>query len=141
MKVRPFFLSVSNWLWRKLMCNKIVKWKYTYPATPPLSIWLARVTSSLQTSNCHLRKPKTPHKTLPVWIPIRISTFMPVASRTCLGKRTQKKEIAQRLKSGQIVRIIFSYVERENETKIYNLCKLELTFFCLSNVFSVSLFR
>lgn len=65
---------------------------------------------------------------------------MPVASRTCLGKRTQKKrKIAQRLKSGQIVRIIFSYVERENETKIYNLCKLELTFFCLSNVFSVSL--
>lgn len=51
---------------------------------------------------------------------------MPVASRTCLGKRTEKRKIAQRLKSGQIVRIIFSYVERENETKIYNLCKLEL---------------
>lgn len=41
----------------------------------------------------------------------------------------KKRKIAQRLKSGQIVRIIFSYVERENETKIYNLCKLELIFF------------
>lgn len=26
---------------------------FTYPATPPLSMWFASVTSSLQTSNCH----------------------------------------------------------------------------------------
>lgn len=57
---------------------------HTHPATPPLSMWLARVTSSLHTSNCHLRRPSTPHNTLPVWIPIRISTLKPVASRTNL---------------------------------------------------------
>lgn len=29
------------------------KMAFTYPATPPLSMWFASVTSSLQTSNCH----------------------------------------------------------------------------------------
>lgn len=68
----------------------------TYPATPPLSIWLANVTSSLQTSNCHFRKPNTPHSTFPVCTPIRISTLNPVASRTNLNEflsgRKNKKQ-------------------------------------------------
>lgn len=66
--------------------------RQTYPATPPLSMWLARVTSSLQTSNCHLRRPRTPQSTLPVCMPIRMSTFMPVASRTCLPEEWERNE-------------------------------------------------
>lgn len=62
-------------------CDNI---KSSYPGSPPLSIWLARVTSSLHTSNCHLRRPSTPHSTFPVWIPILMSTLKPVASRTNL---------------------------------------------------------
>jgi len=54
-------------------------------------MWLANVTSSLHTSNCHLRKPRTPHRTLPVWMPILISTLNPVASRTNLKKENKKK--------------------------------------------------
>ena len=56
----------------------------SHPGTPPDSMWLANVTSSLHTSNCHLRRPRTPHRTLPVWMPILISTLNPVASRTNL---------------------------------------------------------
>jgi len=56
----------------------------SYPGRPPLSMWLAKVTSSLHTSNCHFRKPSTPHSTFPVWIPILMSTLKPVASRTNL---------------------------------------------------------
>ena len=56
----------------------------SYPGIPPDSILLAKVTSSLQTSNCHLRKPMTPQSTLPVWTPIRMSTLVCVISRTAL---------------------------------------------------------
>lgn len=56
----------------------------SYPGKPPLSMWLAKVTSSLHTSNCHFRRPSTPHSTFPVWIPILMSTLKPVASRTNL---------------------------------------------------------
>lgn len=79
--------------------------KLTHPGTPPDSMWLANVTSSLHTSNCHLRKPRTPHRTFPVCIPIRMSTLNPVASRTnlkqeyrlcnrkgdCMGRSIQRK--------------------------------------------------
>lgn len=84
-------------LWR-LVCSVLLgekdrEWcRQTYPATPPLSMWLARVTSSLQTSNCHLRRPRTPQSTLPVCMPIRMSTFMPVASRTCLPEEWERNE-------------------------------------------------
>ena len=60
---------------------------FTYPGIPPDSILLAKVTSSLQTSNCHLRKPMTPQRTLPVWTPIRMSTLVCVISRTALKTR------------------------------------------------------
>lgn len=56
----------------------------THPGTPPDSMWLAKVTSSLHTSNCHFRSPSTPQRTFPVWIPILMSTLNPVASRTNL---------------------------------------------------------
>lgn len=73
----------------KQECNEIVAAVLrvvikAHPGKPPLSIWFARVTSSLQTSNCHFRKPSTPHNTLPVWMPILMSTLNPVASRTNL---------------------------------------------------------
>ena len=55
-----------------------------YPGTPPDSIWFAKLTSSLHTSNCHFRSPITPHNTFPVWTPIRISTFVWVACLTAL---------------------------------------------------------
>ena len=43
------------------MCNVS-----TYPGSPPASILLASVTSLDQTSNCHLRNPRTPQWTRPV---------------------------------------------------------------------------
>ena len=49
----------------------------TYPGIPPDSNLLAIVTSFDQTSNCHFRRPRTPHKTEPEWTPILMdsSTF------------------------------------------------------------------
>lgn len=61
---------------------------YTYPGTPPDSKWLAIVTSSDQTSYCHLHNPRTPLRTIPLWTPILISTSTPVASRTSLQNST-----------------------------------------------------
>lgn len=60
----------------------------THPGTPPASIWFANVTSSDQVSYCHFFRPNTPHRTRPVWMPIRISTLTPVASRTSLNMST-----------------------------------------------------
>ena len=60
--------------------------KPTHPGIPPDSMRLARDTSSLHTSNCHLRRPMTPHNTLPVWTPMRMSTLVRVASRTLLKR-------------------------------------------------------
>ena len=60
----------------------------SYPGIPPDSIRFANVTSSLQTSNCHLRRPMTPQSTLPVCTPIRISTLVCVISRTALKRGT-----------------------------------------------------
>ena len=71
------------------MFNRIVIRKnaiFTNPGTPEDSIWFASVTSSDQTSYCHLRSPKVPDITEPVWMPIRISTSTPVASRIKLKK-------------------------------------------------------
>jgi len=45
---------------------------------------LASVTSSDHISYCHFLRPKMPAMTLPEWIPIRMSTSIPVASRTSL---------------------------------------------------------
>lgn len=55
-----------------------------HPGSPPASIMLARVTSLDQTSYCHLRRPSTPHSTLPVWIPTLIFSCTSVASTTDL---------------------------------------------------------
>lgn len=55
-----------------------------YPGTPADSIRLASVTSSLQMSNCHLRRPSTPQSTDPVCTPMRMFTSTPVANLTCL---------------------------------------------------------
>lgn len=49
------------------------------------------------TSNCHLRKPSTPHSTFPVWIPIRISTLNPVASRTHLFNEKKNRSNEQKI--------------------------------------------
>ena len=49
----------------------------THPGIPPDSSLLAMVTSLDQTSNCHLRRPRTPQSTDPECTPIRI------ASSTC----------------------------------------------------------
>lgn len=73
---------VSEWVSRW-----VSRWASTYPGTPPDSIWLARVTSSLQTSYCHFRRPITPHRTFPLWTPILMSTFTCVASLTALFVR------------------------------------------------------
>lgn len=59
----------------------------THPGTPPDSMWLASVTSSLHTSNCHFLRPSTPHNTFPVCMPIRMSTLNPAASLTNLFTR------------------------------------------------------
>lgn len=66
----------------------------SHPAIPPDSMWLARVTSLDQTSNCHLYKPRTPHSTLPEWTPILMFKSTLVFSRTSLHreKKERKKE-------------------------------------------------
>lgn len=58
---------------------------------PPLSMWLASVTSLDQTSNCHLTRPSTPQCTRPVWMPTRMFTFTAITSRTRLSKRGSKE--------------------------------------------------
>lgn len=57
-----------------------------YPGMPPLSMLLASVTSLLHTSNCHLRRPRTPQCTRPVWIPTLMFTFTPITLRTSLWR-------------------------------------------------------
>ena len=60
----------------------------THPASPLASMWLAVVTSLDQTSYCHLRRPRTPQRTRPVWIPTRMFSCTSVASTTWLqGER------------------------------------------------------
>ena len=61
--------------------------RLSYPGIPPDSIWLARVTSLLHTSNCHFLSPNTPQCTRPVCIPTRMFTFTPVTSRTSLQSK------------------------------------------------------
>jgi len=77
----------------------------SYPGRPPLSMWLAKVTSSLHTSNCHFRKPSTPHSTFPVWIPILMSTLNPVASRTNL-----QDSIREYFLSRMRIVVLYSYI-------------------------------
>lgn len=73
--------------------NSIYVWEnVSYPGMPPLSMWLAKVTSFDQTSNCHLIRPKTPQWTLPVWMPTRIFTFTAITSRTKLRIKNDKEE-------------------------------------------------
>lgn len=57
---------------------------FSYPGSPPDSMWLARVTSCDHTSNCHLRKPMTPQSTFPECTPTLMLISTPVASRTSL---------------------------------------------------------
>ena len=56
----------------------------THPASPPASMLFARVTSLDQTSYCHLRSPRTPHSTRPLWMPTRMLRSTSVASTTDL---------------------------------------------------------
>lgn len=63
-------------------CNNLVTW--TRPGSPPDSMWLASVTSFDHTSNCHLRRPRTPHRTRPEWMPTRIFRLTSVDSTTDL---------------------------------------------------------
>lgn len=58
---------------------------------PPLSMWLASVTSLDQTSNCHLTRPSTPQCTRPVWMPTRMFTFTAITSRTRLSERGSRE--------------------------------------------------
>lgn len=47
-------------------------------------------TSQDQTSNCHFRKPRTPHKTEPEWMPMRMSMSCFVRERTYLNIQIEK---------------------------------------------------
>lgn len=62
----------------------------SYPGIPPDSSLLAMSTSQDQTSNCHFRKPRTPHKTEPEWMPIRMSMSCFVRERTYLNIQIEK---------------------------------------------------
>ena len=63
MTIYPVFL-----LYRiiRILPSIVIKVSLNYS---PDSKWFAMVTSVLQTSNCHFRSPRTPHKTLPECIP------------------------------------------------------------------------
>lgn len=65
----------------------------TYPGMPPLSMWLAKVTSFDHTSNCHLINPNTPQCTRPVCIPTRIFTLTAITSRTKLSKGNEQVSV------------------------------------------------
>jgi hypothetical protein len=108
---------------RHLSCN------WTHPGTPPDSMWLASVTSSLHTSNCHLRKPSTPHRTLPVCIPILISTLNPVASRTNLQKKSIMCRISSKGDSD-------GYIVKWDDHKCWVVCICEETVLEFSKVLS-----
>lgn len=81
-------LHEDNSTWSKY--EKILKWGKTkvicwsYPGTPPASMWLARVTSCDQTSYCHFWRPITPQRTFPECTPTRMLMSTPVASLTFL---------------------------------------------------------
>lgn len=62
----------------------------SYPGIPPDSSLLAMSTSQDQTSNCHFRKPRTPHKTEPEWMPMRMSMSCFVRERTYLNIQIEK---------------------------------------------------
>jgi len=68
------FLATNNSI--KFWCQEDSV--FLYPGIPPLSRWFASVTSYDHTSNCHFRRPRTPHSTDPLWIPILMfrSTFI-----------------------------------------------------------------
>ena len=76
---------------RQNRIGKITAWlkvrRFTYPGCPLASMWLARVTSLDHTSNCHLCRPMSPHRTAPVWIPTLISTLWPVLHLTRLWEK------------------------------------------------------
>lgn len=82
-----YFWSVN--IWRPKTPDRLISARWlnsTHPGIPPLSMWLASVTSLDQTSNCHLTRPKTPQCTRPVWMPTRMFTFTAITSRTSLQK-------------------------------------------------------
>lgn len=64
--------------------SRVARVTCTRPGSPPDSMWLARVTSLDQTSNCHFRRPRTPQSTRPVWMPTRMFRMTSVASTTVL---------------------------------------------------------
>lgn len=87
-KIRQIYI-IQSWILGKLDGEK------------KIFFFLSKQEKNIRTSNCHLRKPRTPHKTLPVWIPIRISTLNPVASRTNLNiKKKQIYRLGKRNENG-----------------------------------------
>lgn len=89
-KIGVNFNYINWWLLDQFSCTVELKLFtlqstfITYPGTPPDSMCMASVTSSDQTSYCHLMRPITPQSTFPEWIPILMSTMTLVASRTDL---------------------------------------------------------
>lgn len=71
------YVKILKWGKTKVIC-------WSYPGTPPASMWLARVTSCDQTSYCHFWRPITPQRTFPEWTPTRMFMSTPVASLTFL---------------------------------------------------------
>jgi len=71
------YVKILKWGKTKVIC-------WSYPGTPPASMWLARVTSCDQTSYCHFWRPITPQRTFPEWTPTRMLMSTPVASLTFL---------------------------------------------------------
>lgn len=63
----------------------------SYPGIPPDSSLFAISTSHDQTSNCHFRRPSTPHSTDPECIPIRMSMSCFVLDLTYLFLKKYKK--------------------------------------------------
>ena len=63
----------------------------SYPGSPPASILLASVTSFDQTSYCHFRRPRTPQRTRPVWMPTRMFSWTSVASTTELKMKWRQQ--------------------------------------------------
>ena len=81
---------------RPLSCAQIwvcIIWVACYPGTPPASVLLAMVTSSLQTSYCHLVSPSTPDSTRPVLIPTLMFKLISAASRTLLVEIEKCKQL------------------------------------------------
>ena len=107
----------------------------THPGIPPLSMWFARVTSLLQTSNCHFLRPRTPQWTLPVCIPTLMFTFTAPTSRYNLATSNKciNYRLEERLQQNEELPRVYIYIyilQKISATSKHTVFFFFFFFFC-----------